>query len=288
MSNSGGIYPCILMKRMNSYDGLLGWLQYKTPAQCTLTADSLTIRESESLLLLADFTRPSIDSFHLVKENIVRIDQRDSKNAIAIKIDSKQLKELVRELHRKEYPRIINEVGKAATAASSVLGKRSWARTSIDLPDLNDNLVHEYVLSLLFDPRFEDFVVGLQAVVGGFRGVLEQYQQPISTNASASASASVSDTNITGKPRCKVARTVAAASTAASAAIVTEDSSNSSTLSRSLSLPLSLSAADEVCAAKRSTSIEDADDDDDFYFDPKADGIHRLSPPPHSTQTTRP
>jgi hypothetical protein len=245
MSNSGGIYPCILMKRTNSDDGALGWLQYKTPAQFSLTVDSLTIRESESLLLLADFTRPSIDSFHLVKENIVRIDQRDSKNAIAIKINAKQLKELVRELHRKEYPRIINQVVKAS---SSVLGKRSWARTSIDLPNLNDKLVQEYVLSLLFDPRFEDFVVRLHGVVSGFRGVLDQYKP------------SASDTD--GEQERKVART--------SPTIVTEDSSNSSsTLSRSLSL----SATDEACTAK--VSAGDVDDDEDFYFDPKADGISR-------------
>jgi hypothetical protein len=244
MSNSGGIYPCILMKRTNSDDGVLGWLQYKTPAQFSLTVDSLTIRETESLLLLADFTRPSIDSFHLVKENIVRIDQRDSKNAIAIKINAKQLKELVRELQRKEYPRIINQVVKAS---SSVLGKRSWARTSIDFPNLNDKLVQEYVLSLLFDPRFEDFVVRLHAVVSGFRGVLDQYKP------------NVSDTD--GERERKVART--------SPAVVTEDSSNTSTASRSLSLSLSLSATD---TAKPSV---DEIDDDDFYFDPKADGIAR-------------
>jgi hypothetical protein len=173
--NIGGLYPCELMRRRNPENGVLGWLKYQLPAQLTITTESLTIREAESLLLLADFTRPSIDSFHLVQENIVRIDHKDGKLTVAIKINSRQLKELVKELHRKEYPRIINQVVKAAECSSSSLGKRRLGQP-MRLPDLNDRLVQENVLSLLFDPHFVEFVEGLQAMINGFKGILDPYE----------------------------------------------------------------------------------------------------------------
>jgi len=169
---SGGIYTCKLL-RQDTSKGLVQWIQRKETARLTISRESLIIREISSGCLLADFPRASITAFRLVKKDVISVEDVERSNKLAIRFDPRQLGELVKELHRHEYPKISNQIAEAIETSSSILGKRKHG--PMRLPDLNDVLVQENILEMLFNPKFNEFVHQLQCVVDGFRGQLEPY-----------------------------------------------------------------------------------------------------------------
>lgn len=173
MSSSDGVYKCKLLKQDVS-KGQLHWIQRKEQAKFTISPESLILRDISSGYLLADFPRTSITAFRLVKKDVLSVEDVDRVCKLAIRFDPSQLGELVKELHRKSFPKISNQICEALETSSSILGKRKHG--PIELPDLTNVLVQENVLELLFNPRFGDFVQHLHHIVDGFRGkLLEPY-----------------------------------------------------------------------------------------------------------------
>ena len=72
----------------------------------TISDESLSVRDSTSGSLLADFPKAIISTFHLVFEGVVRLDHVDGKTKIAVVITNRLLVALVKELKDKKFPGI--------------------------------------------------------------------------------------------------------------------------------------------------------------------------------------
>ncbi len=169
----------------------------------TISEESLSVRDSTSGSLLADFPKAIISTFHLVFEGVVRLDHVDGKTKIAVVITNRLLVDLVKELKDKKFPGIKNSIGKAASSSSAITSsstdnqsgsKRQRLDTQgnhlslPELPDVTNDIVAFHALQILMDPQFADFVDGLERIVESVESVAG------SSTGSSSSSSSGTDT----------------------------------------------------------------------------------------------
>ena len=165
----------------------------------TISDESLSVRDSTSGSLLADFPKAIISTFHLVFEGVVRLDHVDGKTKIAVVITNRLLVDLVKELKDKKFPGIKNSIGKAARSSSAITSSSTdnqsgFKRQRLDtqgnhlslpeLPDVTNDIVAFHALQILMDPQFADFVDGLERIVESVESVAGSSSSSSSSSSS--------------------------------------------------------------------------------------------------------